>query len=113
MLRGCLSIVGGPRWGFDAPVWLHGAVCSGARRREGGYSGGVEHCSQQSEERCYCSGRRARGALVRFCVCVFKVLVMVSTEANLVTSDLVRWSLQVNEYRTMMVHLLLFFKCLF
>jgi len=52
-----------------------------------------------------------------FCVCVFcVVLVMVSTEANLVISDLVRWSLQVNEYRTMMVHLLLFLsaysKCL-
>lgn len=41
-------------------------------------------------------------------MCVFKVLVMVSIEANLVTSDLVRWSLQVNEYRTVMVLLLLF-----
>jgi phosphate starvation-inducible membrane PsiE len=38
----------------------------------------------------------------------YKVLVMVSIQANLVTSDLARWSLQVNEYRTMMVLLLLF-----
>jgi len=34
---------------------------------------------------------------------------MVSIQVNLVTSDLGRWSLKVNEYRTMMVLLLLFF----
>jgi len=78
MLRGCLSIVRGPRRGFDAPVWLRGAVCGGARRLRWGaggrYSGGVEQCSQQSKKRCCCWREfGARSCLSVLCVCVQSV----------------------------------------
>lgn len=59
----------------------------------------------------------ARSGLVRFCVsvcvCLYEVLVMVSRQTNLVTGDLFRWSLQVNEYSTMIVSSFVIFKRFF
>ena len=78
---------------------------SGGGRR---YSDRAERCSRQYKQRS--GGGCEVPRILQFAVCAC-VWVMVARQVILVTGDLARWSLQVNEHRVMLVSLFVICKC--
>jgi hypothetical protein len=105
MLRGCLSIEGGPR----RACYACGAVQRGAGRARR-YSRDTAPVSAVQDPLL----KWLVGVCVPFGLCL---LVMGSGQANVVTSDPLGWSLQVNENQAMPGLILLFLSasclCLF